>query len=318
MKLSLKSRQTSSNDFNFPSEKIGGHCVKISKLLLAALPSVVFGVFTIIFTIQQNSTANKNRQQDQRQSDELSIRSTFENYINDISKLLLDTKFNRSNPEHLLHIRVKTLTVLRNVDAHRKRDIVLFLYESRLLRSDVMPNERLSLKDADLNGLEFIGSSTISIQLDYLYLPDVYLSNGIFEWCTLDYAVFDNASMSNMKLINSSIWSTSFRGIYAPDATMGDLIFYNNSFIGATLVRTLFIGGIVWLEKVDLTNVDLLGSHDSQGKLIHYDFTSQDQIIRFNTRFADGSFDDIDSSELIFDGGAELGVSFISVYREIF
>ncbi|CAF1328193.1 unnamed protein product [Adineta steineri] len=99
MKLSLKSRQTSSDGFNFPSEEIGGHCLKISKLLLAALLSVVF---------------------DQRQSDEQSVRSAFENYINDISKLLLDTKSNRNNPEHLLNIRVKILTVLRNVGAHRR------------------------------------------------------------------------------------------------------------------------------------------------------------------------------------------------------
>jgi uncharacterized protein YjbI with pentapeptide repeats len=309
MKLLSSSRRSSPEIFTGPSKEKDSHCVKVIKILLAALPSVIFGVFTIIFTIQQNQTANENRIQDQNQADEQNIRSTFENYIDDISELLLNTKFTRSNSEHLLHIRVKTLTVLRYVDAGRKRDIILFLYESGLLRSDARPNERLHLTDANLNGIEFVGSSLKPIQLDHLYLPGVYLPNAIFHWCILDYAVFDNSSMSNAKIINSSISHASFRRVYAPDSTMGDLIFHHNNFSGAIVVRTTFVGGGDWKEGNDFTNVDLLDSYGSRGELMMFYDTPRNIMIASNTRSGDGSFYDVDSSELIIDGGAELGVS---------
>ncbi len=72
--------------------------------------------------------------------------------------------YNRSNSEHLLQIRVKTLTVLHHVDINRKRDIILFLYESRLLRSDIY---RLDLTGADLSDMQFIGSSSSPLLLDF-------------------------------------------------------------------------------------------------------------------------------------------------------
>ncbi|CAF1310720.1 unnamed protein product [Adineta ricciae] len=290
-----------------PSKSKGSSCLKVIKFLLAAFPSVVFGVFTIVFTVQQHITGIENRKQDQKQADEQNIRSTFENYIDDISNLLLDEKFNRSNSEHLLHIRVKTLTTLRHVDINRKRDIILFLYESRLLRNDVPCNERLSLQDADLDKLTFQGSSSNPIQLDNLYLPGVYLSNAVFHWCILDYAVFDNSSMANVRFINSSISHVTFRRIYAPDAIMGDLVFHENDFTGSMLVRTSFVGGTDWKEEVDLTNTDLLDSRGNHGQLINWNSVPENVLILVNARLPNGSFHQINSTELISDGGAELG-----------
>ncbi|CAF1449843.1 unnamed protein product [Adineta steineri] len=102
-------------------------CLNIIKLILAAFPSIIFGGFTIIFTLQQNHVSNENRKQDQLQADELNIRKTFETYIDHVSILLVDHKFNRSNPEHLLYLRVKTLTALRHVDVNRKTDLTVCL-----------------------------------------------------------------------------------------------------------------------------------------------------------------------------------------------
>ncbi|CAF5206243.1 unnamed protein product, partial [Rotaria magnacalcarata] len=42
-------------------------CVSIFKLTLAALPTLVFGVFTIAFSLQQDAAAKAAREQDQRQ-----------------------------------------------------------------------------------------------------------------------------------------------------------------------------------------------------------------------------------------------------------
>ncbi|CAF4050618.1 unnamed protein product [Rotaria sp. Silwood1] len=280
-------------------------CLNINKMILAALPSIVFGVFTIIFTLQQNQAARENRKQDQQQADELSVRTTFENYINDISTLLLNRKFNRSNPEHLLHIRVKTMTVLRHVDANRKRDVILFLYESRLLRSDQPDNERLSLVDGNLSDVHFIGTLSALLQLSHLYIPGIYAPNIIFDRCQLDLAIFDGAFMPNAKIIDSAIFNTSFDRVYAPDLTMGDVIFYQNNFQGAILHRMNFASGIDIFGTVDMTNADMLDSFTSQQTTINVSVFAHPFLILRNARLSNASFGPINDSNLVIDGGAE-------------
>jgi hypothetical protein len=107
------------------------------RVLISTLPSVIFGVFTVVFTIQQNSSSRATRDQDRRYSDAQSRRSIFDNYIDIISERLLNPQFNRSNYEHLQTIRVKTLTALRQLDRDYKREIILFLYENNLIRSNL-------------------------------------------------------------------------------------------------------------------------------------------------------------------------------------
>ncbi|CAF1435568.1 unnamed protein product [Adineta steineri] len=255
-------------------------CLNIIKLILAAFPSIIFGGFTIIFTIQQNHVSNENRKQDQLQADELNIRKTFETYIDHVSILLVDHKFNRSNPEHLLYLRVKTLTALRHVDVNRKRDIILFLHESRLIRN-------------------------APYQLDYIYLPGIYAPNIVFSWCSLKYAVFDHASMSNAQILNSTISYSSFYQINAPNAIIGDIIFHRNNFSNAILIGTHFSGIIGWKEGVFLTNADLFVSYTFEESALNFHNYDINSLNFQNLRFPDGSFRSIDSSNLIVDGGAE-------------
>lgn len=89
------------------------HRFRWIKLIFSLLPSVILGAFTIIFTVQQNTSNNNNRQQDREQSIQLTQRAIFDNYIDTVSERLLSPYFNRSNQDHLLTIRAKTLTALR-------------------------------------------------------------------------------------------------------------------------------------------------------------------------------------------------------------
>ncbi|CAF1410550.1 unnamed protein product, partial [Rotaria sordida] len=121
------------------------------------------------------------------------------------------------------------------------------------------------------------------------------------------YAIFDHSSMANIKFINSRVSYVKFRRTFAPDAIMGDLVFYRNKFTGSMLARTLFIGSNDWREEVDLTNNDLIDSHNNRGELLQWSSVAKNILILLNTRFPDGSFHQIDSTELIYDNGAELG-----------
>ncbi len=107
----------------------------LCKLFLAALPTVVFGVFTIVFNLQQDALAKATREQDQQQADEINRRTIFKEYIDDITALLLDRDYDANINKTFLHIRVQTLTALQYLDVQRKRDIIVFLYENRLLQS---------------------------------------------------------------------------------------------------------------------------------------------------------------------------------------
>ncbi|UJR14510.1 hypothetical protein I4U23_001506 [Adineta vaga] len=80
-------------------------------------------------------------------------------------------------------------------------------------------------------------------------------------------------------------------------------------------IRTTFIGGTDWKEKVDLTNTDLPDSHNDHGELLQWNSISKNVLILVNTRFPDGSFNPIDSTELIQDGEAELDCQFNTIVQ---
>jgi uncharacterized protein YjbI with pentapeptide repeats len=292
------------------SSKTGIKCFNVTKLILIALPSIAFGIFTIIFTLQQDNFAKMNQNQNQHQSDEQNTRVTFESYIDDISTLLLKKSFNRSDDKYLLYIRVKTLATLRHVDATRKRDIILFLYESRLLRTDVPKTQRLDLAGADLSDTQFIGSLPSPLVLNYLYLSGVKATNIVFHWCQLRNAVFDYSSMPNIKLIKVSITNASFRQVYAPDGTMQHVVFCRNHFFGSVIVRMHYISNVYLKDPTNFTNTDLLNNFltfDDRPTDLTQHLIDPFIIIK-NARLPDGSFHYIDSSDLVIDGGAEQGV----------
>lgn len=87
-----------------------------------------------------------------------------------MTEILLDYDFNTNiNKTFFFYIRAQTLTILPNLDVNRKRNIITFLYEIRLNRSD-------EVLQVDLNGITFWSSSSVRCRLEFLYLPAVYLS----------------------------------------------------------------------------------------------------------------------------------------------
>lgn len=146
---------------------------KWCKVVGSALIPCVLGVFTIIFTVQQQSLSRIQHTLDQQHQLNAQRQTLFDASINDISNLLLRTSdTNRTRDENFfLYVRTKTLTALRNLNAERKKYILLFLYESGFLR-----NSNLDLSGADFNDIQLIGP----YKIDGLYLPNVSWSNALF------------------------------------------------------------------------------------------------------------------------------------------
>lgn len=278
-------------------------CLKWINTILKALPSVMFGIFTIVFTIQQNSASNATREQDQRQADELNQKSIFENYIDDVSQRLLLFRMNLHDKGHLQHIRIKTLTSLRYLDPDRKREIIFFLYENELIRADAPPEFRVNLHGANLKDVKFIHSSELDCELSYLYLPGVFASNILFSGCKLSFAVFNNAIMSNSRFINSNLDKAHLVATNLDEAHFQNSHLAWTNFERASLVRSTFLHGE--LQYIDFTNADLLGSNIPDTAMA---FRGH---IFLNARYPDGTFKEVNSFNLVQDGGAEEGVSTI-------
>lgn len=277
------------------------------RLFISTLPSIIFGIFTVVFTLQQNSATRAIREQDQRYSDSQSKRAIFDNYIDIISERLLNPDFNRSNYEHLQTIRVKTLTALRHLDQDYKKEIILFLYENNLIRSTLPIEKRLDLDGADLsNGLVFRYTTKNRCILNYLYLVGVFASNIIFDGCELIGSIFDRSILSQSQFINCSLEKSFFveSNLHQTNFLYTDLD--ENNFTSAILTETRFYEGI--FRQIDLKNADLFRSNLTDKELFDL-FNTKRQNILMNTRFPNGSFPIIDSKQLVKDGGAELQVN---------
>ena len=185
-------------------------------------------------------------------------------------------------------------------------EIILFLYENNLIRSTLPEEKRLNLDGADLsNGIEFRRSLTNRCILNYLYLPNVFASNIIFDGCELEGSIFSGSILSQSHFINCSLENSSF-----VESSLHQTNFHNSdldksNFTGAALIETTFFDGI--FQQVDLTNADLFRSNITNTDLLNYFNTSKANIFA-NTRFPNGSFSYIDSSQLVKDGGAEIEV----------
>ncbi|CAF0795475.1 unnamed protein product [Adineta ricciae] len=280
----------------------------ISKLILIALPSIVFGILTVIITLQQNSFQEFIRKQDREEHHRENLRLTYQNYINDISNILFE-KASNSTDHHrrLLEIRAKTLYAFSVLDPSKKSNIILYLYETRLLRSDLNPNERLDLTGIDLSNVIFNGSFGRPLNLSYISLANIKATNLVFQWCQLTSAILDNSYIPSLTISNTALTNTSFKRVYAPFSTIQNVFSHGNNFSGSNLSRMHYISNVYIPGTVDFTNADLLNSYatfddkyvDLNGHII------DSSITILNARLPNGVFLQIDSSDLVIDGHAQ-------------
>lgn len=279
-------------------------CMNMCKLLFAALPTIVFGVFTIVFALQQDASARATREQDQRQADEINRRTMFKDYIDDVKEILLDEAFENKTAKSLMQIRAQTLTALQNLDPRRKRDVIVYLYENHLIRGDA--RHPLDLRGANLNNVEFSKLDMDSCDLSYLYLPGIHAENIVFDACSLLYAVFNDASMPGARFVGSLMSESSFLNANLTGAHLHDNDLYASTFAGSNLFSSTIDGGV--FERIDLTNVNLYRSSISDSLLHLLADGGLAPNTFLNTRFPNGSFSAINDNGLIVESRAPADV----------
>ncbi|CAF1302864.1 unnamed protein product, partial [Didymodactylos carnosus] len=191
--------------------KCGSLFEKWLKLLSAILLPLAISVFTVVQTIQENNIAFRQREQEQRQADELQRDTIFAAYIKEMGELFMNKGRNVSEQEmieRLVFARAKTLAALRQIDLQRKTYLIQFLYEACLLDNRKYP---IDLSGADLSGISLSGKSFKSRNnLDYLYLPNVNLIGASFSHTYLTQADFHGSIMTSSNFTDAYLHKANF------------------------------------------------------------------------------------------------------------
>lgn len=194
----------------------------VLKICSAIIIPLLIACATILITIQQNylnkatrdnelAVADRQYQQEKNLAEQQRQEHLLDDYIRQVSQLLLSMNFTKTHAVQEYIIRPQTLAVLRQIDINRKKKLIQFLIETSLLQSQANP---LSLVDANLDGLNFDieDDRYYHSYLFFLSLPRTSLVSASFRNQQLRFADFRYSA-----LINASFQSNSLFEKIRPD-----------------------------------------------------------------------------------------------------
>lgn len=160
-------------------------------------------------------------QQQQRRNAEASQQEEIlQTYFDSISALLVDknllaiaTKGDKTTPEEkeLLNvsvdiIRARTLAILRRLDKIHKSSLIWFLIEA-----EILSKLKLSLKGADLSGVNFWSANLSGVDLTNAYLLEAVFIQSNLSNAKLNGAYFRDANLIGADLSGADLRYASFR-----------------------------------------------------------------------------------------------------------
>jgi Pentapeptide repeats (8 copies) len=177
--------------------------------------------------VQRRETAQKEREstlEEQRFHHALSLKQqraqdeVFQKYLDRLAQPLTSGKLRKAGRFEEVRVLARTLGVLWKLDANRKRSLMQFLHEARLIRREEFDREaeeepvnpviglsgadlrkaslqELDLKDAALNGADMKGAN----------LRDAKLNNVNLSGADLSGADLSNANLNGASLVNADL-----------------------------------------------------------------------------------------------------------------
>jgi len=213
-------------------------------------------------------------------------------YIDRMAELLLKEKLSKFSSEEVRNIaRIRTLTVLRNLDPKRKGAVLLFLKDSGLIDREAVIDlceadlrgaslafsnlYRINLSDADLSGADLRGTNLSKAYLGDANLSGADLSGANLKAANLFEANLSGANLNRTKLSNANLGRADLRGcrLHEADLHEADLSGVNlnvGDLVGANL-RGAKLGGAKLLgadlREADLSQADLSGTEITETEL---------------------------------------------------
>jgi uncharacterized protein YjbI with pentapeptide repeats len=211
--------------------------------------------------------------------------TAFQTYIDRMAELLQKDKLSKFAPDEVRNVaRIRTLTVLRGLDAKRKGAVLLFLKDSGLIDREVVIDlceadlrgaslsfanlYRVNLSDANLSGADLRGAN-----LSKAYLGDANLSNADLSGANLAGADLFEANLNGAKLNQTKLGKANLSGADLRGCRLNEADLHDADLSGANLnvgdmvganLRGANLGGAkllgVDLRQADLSQADLSGT----------------------------------------------------------
>jgi uncharacterized protein YjbI with pentapeptide repeats len=164
----------------------------------------------------------------------------LQSYLDRMTELLLKEDLRNTDNEEVQNVaRIRTLSVLRGLDARRKGLVLQFLHESKLLDgekpvvilwdadlseaelSDVILN-RANLGGVILRGANLEGADLTEASLDHADLEFANLQGATLVNVVLSGASLKNAFLSKANFTGAVLKGAKFEGAIMPDGTKHD------------------------------------------------------------------------------------------------
>jgi chemotaxis protein histidine kinase CheA len=185
-------------------------------------------------TRQEKERAEEQTRQEKERAEDRQREDALENYINSISDLLIgkglstlvkqkEKSLLKQRQEDLLNagldvIRARTLSILRRLtdekdskptDAERKGSILLFLYDTGLIKSQsLLSLSGANLRDAKLNGAKLNGANLMGAKLNGADLNGADLNGANLMGAKLHGADLSDADLSDANLLATDLRTT--------------------------------------------------------------------------------------------------------------
>lgn len=193
--------------------------------------------------------------------------AALQGYIDRISELLLHENLRESKPSDEVRniARVRTLTILYQLNTRRINYLLTFLRESGLITDDAKTSivtlsqadlSKIDLHDVSLNKLDLSGTNFRGANLSGAWLNKTNLSGAIFSGANLSGANFSKANLSGAFFIGSNLNGTVFS-----NANLSRV-----SFSGANFDGTMLFGAN--LSDANFTLAKYVVEEDISSKLI--------------------------------------------------
>ncbi|CAF3436102.1 unnamed protein product [Rotaria socialis] len=206
--------------------------------------------------------------------------------------------------------RVKTLNILRELDAQRNMRVIRFLYEANQL-AEVDGHSPLDLSAAELRDMNFRRLSILKMKITNLSLTGVFLSNATFAGVDMEYVDFatnqfdnvnffsdyiNNVSFSFTRLNNLNFSYGKFRNANFSFSSLFNVNFSFSALINTHLPSTQIENGnfsFTQLFDVSFSSAQLDHINFSFAQFYHVDFSS---CVLLNISFSHARFVDVNFS----------------------
>jgi Pentapeptide repeats (8 copies) len=180
-------------------------------LQLLIIP-IVLAVGGFLFSQLQKESEQKIAGDNQREA-------ALQAYIDNLSELLLEKRLREPQTEDEVRTiaRVRTLTLLPQLDSRRKASVLKFLYESRLILS-TGDGPIVDIDGADFSGVDLAGTNLVVVDLRGADLTGANLTEAQLKGARLFNANLKGANLSRAYLAEVDLSAANLTGTNLTEA----------------------------------------------------------------------------------------------------